>query len=45
MTKKLKKLTLSVTASALLAGNAFALDSAITNFGYQNIEVCVDIDC
>lgn len=36
MTKNLKKLTLSITASALLAGNAFALDSAITNFGYTN---------
>ena len=34
MTKNLKKLTLSITASALLAGNAFALDPAITNFGY-----------
>ena len=34
MTKNLKKLTLSITVSALLAGNAFALDPAITNFGY-----------
>lgn len=35
MTKNFKKLTLSITASALLAGDkAFALDPAITNFGY-----------
>ncbi len=34
MTHKFKKLTLSVATSALLVGNAFALDSAITNFGY-----------
>jgi len=34
MTKKLSKLTLSVAASAVLASSAFALDPAITNFGY-----------
>jgi DNA-binding beta-propeller fold protein YncE len=34
MTHKFKKLTLSVATSALLANSAFALDSAITNFGY-----------
>jgi len=34
MTKNFKKITLSLTASAVLAGNAFALDPAITNFGY-----------
>jgi autotransporter-associated beta strand protein/YVTN family beta-propeller protein len=34
MTKKFKKTTLSLTASAVLVGNAFALDPAITNFGY-----------
>ena len=40
MTKNFKKLTLSITASALLAGNAFALDPAITNFGYiQNGDI------
>lgn len=34
MTHKFKKLTLSVATSALLANSAFALDPAITNFGY-----------
>ncbi|MFA7572027.1 MAG: autotransporter domain-containing protein [Sulfurimonadaceae bacterium] len=34
MTKNFKKITLSLTASAVLVGNAFALDPAITNFGY-----------
>lgn len=34
MTKPLTKLTLSVAASAVLASSAFALDPAITNFGY-----------
>lgn len=34
MTKTLKKLTLSVAASAVLVSSAFALDPAITNFGY-----------
>lgn len=34
MTKNIKKITLSLTASAVLVGNAFALDPAITNFGY-----------
>ncbi|MDX9795937.1 MAG: autotransporter domain-containing protein, partial [Arcobacteraceae bacterium] len=33
MTKNFKKITLSLTASAVLVGNAFALDPAITNFG------------
>lgn len=36
MTKNFKKITLSLTASAVLVGNAFALDPAITNFGYVN---------
>ena len=36
MTKNFKKTTLSLTASAVLVGNAFALDPAITNFGYVN---------
>ena len=35
MTHKFKKLTLSVATSALLANSAFALDSAITNFGFS----------
>ena len=34
MTKNFKKITLSVATSAILVGNAFALDPAITNFGY-----------
>ena len=33
MTHKFKKITLSLAASAVLVGNAFALDPAITNFG------------
>ncbi|MCX6051069.1 MAG: YncE family protein [Campylobacterales bacterium] len=34
MTKPLTKLTLSVAASAVLVSSAFALDPAVTNFGY-----------
>lgn len=34
MTKNFKKITLSLATSAVLVGNAFALDPAITNFGY-----------
>ncbi len=36
MTQTFSKLTLSVAASAVLASSAFALDPAITNFGYVN---------
>ncbi|MDK9692795.1 MAG: autotransporter domain-containing protein [Sulfurimonas sp.] len=36
MTQNLSKLTLSVAASAVLATSSFALDPAITNFGYVN---------
>lgn len=34
MTKNFKKITLSVATSAILVGNVFALDPAVTNFGY-----------
>jgi autotransporter-associated beta strand protein/YVTN family beta-propeller protein len=37
MTKTLSKLTLSVAASAVLASSAFALDPAVTNFGYVKL--------
>ena len=36
MTQNLSKLTLSVAASAVIVTSSFALDPAITNFGYVN---------
>lgn len=36
MTRKLSKFTLSIAASAVIVGQAYALDPAITNFGYVN---------